>query len=544
MKKKYWLIGGVIVVVIIGVVLLTNRKAAPKYETEKVVSADLVQEVSITGKVKPAEAVELALERSGRVSSVQTEVGQRVQVGKVLVTLDSADLAASAKQAAASLESARAQLIQYQAALANQQAKLDEAKRGARPEDVTLKQADVNKAQQDLDNYYQQVATTLSDAYTKIDDAVRSKTIGIFLGSASEAYSLSFNSCESQLASDATWKRGVSERDLQLWSTQLTSLIGVTGHPELDEALLAGQKHVAISKDFLDNLGRLLTAPCSLANSGLDTYRTNITTARTNLNTAQSSVNSLSQTLLSQHLVVTRTQDELNKTLAGSTLEQIAAQQAAVQQASANVAGQEAQIKGAEASLQNYQAQLAKNVIRAPFSGLVTKQEAKVGQIAQAGLSLVSLISDKKYQVEANVPEADITKLKLENAAQITLDAYGSSVEFPAKVVAIDPAETVVDGVSTYKVTFEFLQEDERVKSGMTANITVLTDTRTKVLAVSQRAITTKDGQKIVRLLVGPANKQEVRESSVTTGLVGSDGKIEVVSGLNEGDEVITSPVK
>lgn len=531
-------------VVVVAVFSFLNQGGKTKYETENVKHQDLRQEVSVTGKVEPAQDVNLALERSGRVSSVQAAVGDRVEAGKVLVTLDSADLAASVNQAQASLESARAQLLQYQAALASQQAKLDEVKKGARPEDVTLKQADVNKAQQDLNNYYLQVSTTLADAYTKADDAVRSKTIGIFIGSASEAYSLSFNSCESQLSSDTTWKRGVSERDLQLWSTQLASLVGVSGHAELAEALLAGQKHIAVVKDFLDDLGRLLTAPCSLANSGLDTYRTNVNTARTNLNTAQSSVNSLSQTVASQHLVVSRAQDELNKTLAGSTTEQISAQEAAVQQAIASVSAQEAQIKGAEASKQNYQAQLSKNVIRAPFAGLVTKQDAKVGQIAQAGITLVSLISDKKYQVNANVPEADITKLKIENTSVITLDAYGSEVEFVAKVVAIDPAETIVDGVSTYKVTFEFSQDDERIKSGMTANISVLTDTRTQVLAIPQRAVTTDGSKKTVHVVIGSGDKQILEVKEVTTGLVGSDGKVEILSGLQEGDAVVTSQIK
>jgi HlyD family secretion protein len=544
MKKKFWIIGGAIVVVLIVAVSLLSKGSKTKYETESVKHQDLRQEVSVTGKVEPAQDVNLALERSGRVSSVQAAVGDRVEAGKVLVTLDSADLAASVNQAEASLESARAQLLQYQAALANQQAKLDEVRKGARPEDVTLKQADVNKAQQDLNNYYLQVSTTLSDAYTKVDDAVRSKTSAIFSGSADQGFTISFRSCDSQTAADVSWKRGVSERELQQWGVQMSAITPTTSHPELDETLLAAQKHIAIVKDFLDQLGRLLTAPCSLADAGLDTYRTSVNTARANLNTAQSSVNSLSQTLVSQHLVVSRTQDELNKTLAGSTPEQISAQEAAVQQAKANVSAQEAQIKAAEASKQNYQAQLSKNVIRAPFAGLVTKQDAKVGQVAQASVTLVSLISDKKYQVNANVPEADITKLKIDNSAVITLDAYGSEVEFNAKVVAIDPAETIVDGVSTYKVTFEFSQDDERIKSGMTANITVLTDTRSQVLAVPQRAITTDGSKKTVHVLIGSTDKQTLETKEVTTGLVGSDGQVEILSGLQEGDVVVTSQIK
>ncbi len=222
----------------------------------------------------------------------------------------------------------------------------------------------------------------------------------------------------------------------------------------------------------------------------------------------------------------------------GNTPGQTAYQGALVRQAEANLATQEAAIKQAQAALQNTQAQLDKNSLRAPFDGLVAKQEAKVGEMAAANTTIVSLISEAKFEIEANVPEADIAKVKISDSANVTLDAYGNEVIFEARVVAIEPAETVIDGVATYKNTFQFVKEDERIKSGMTANIDILTDQRENVIIVPQRAVINQGNGKIIKVL---GDDQVVKDVQVETGLRGSDGNIEIISGLNEGDKVVVN---
>ena len=77
---------------------------------------------------------------------------------------------------------------------------------------------------------------------------------------------------------------------------------------------------------------------------------------------------------------------------------------------------------------------------------------------------------------------------------------------------------------------------DERVKSGMSADVTIETDKRENVLSVPYRAIVYKDSKRFVRILQG----KEMQEIEVEIGLKGSEGEIEIISGLNEGDKVIT----
>ena len=93
-----------------------------------------------------------------------------------------------------------------------------------------------------------------------------------------------------------------------------------------------------------------------------------------------------------------------------------------------------------------------------------------------------------------------------------------------------------LEGVSTYKVTLHFLDGDDRVRSGMTANIDIYTGMREGVIAVPQRSVITRNGQKIIRVL---KSDMTVEERFVEVGLRGSGGYLEIVSGLNEGERVI-----
>ncbi len=213
--------------------------------------------------------------------------------------------------------------------------------------------------------------------------------------------------------------------------------------------------------------------------------------------------------------------------LAGSTPEDIAAQ--------------EAQVEQAEGKVQLTRAQIGKTVLRSPIKGTVTKQDAKIGEIAAASTPLVSVISANHLEMEADIPEADIAKVKVGDSASVTLDAYGPEVIFEAKVIKIDPGETIIEGVATYHTTFEFLKDDNRVKPGMTANIDILTNKHENIIVIPQRAVTARNSERYVLLDKGNGKTEE---KEVKVGLRGFDGNIEIVSGLQEGEKVIISNSK
>ncbi len=187
-----------------------------------------------------------------------------------------------------------------------------------------------------------------------------------------------------------------------------------------------------------------------------------------------------------------------------------------------------------QSGLRYQQALLNKAVMKAPTDGVVAKIEGSIGEYVSPASPVVTIISEV-VQLSANVPETEAAKLSINDPAVVTFDAYRDE-EFIAKVSKIDSIETVIEGVTTYEVTFVFSEQDERLRSGMTADAVVLVEEKENVLAVPQRAVYGESGQRAVDVIRG----EETKRVMVETGLRSSDGLIEIVSGLQAGDEVVT----
>jgi len=178
---------------------------------------------------------------------------------------------------------------------------------------------------------------------------------------------------------------------------------------------------------------------------------------------------------------------------------------------------------------------LEQMVLKSPFAGLITKQDAKLGEIIAANAKLVSVISKDRLEVEANVPEVNIGRVAKDNPVNITLDAFAKE-NFSGKVYSIEPAETIVDGVVNYKVKIRFDIQEERLKTGLTANLQIETLKKENVLVVPHFVVSEINGRMIAKVWRGGRAEEE----AVVLGLRGRDGLVEIISGLREGDEVVT----
>jgi len=505
---RWWAI--IVVVVFVGGVLLV-KSSAPKspYEEQVTVTRGMIiQEVVVTGRTEPFEDVELAFERGGKIAKTYVVVGEKVTQGQTLVELDRTELSA--------------QLLDARANLDSQIAKLDELRRGTRPEDIQVKQTELQKAEQDLANYYSDVPDVLSDAYAYTNDAVRKQLDELFSDDDSLNPQISFAVSNSQIETDMESLRIKLTGDLTLWKNELATITRTSPQSILNNALDSAQARLLKVRDLLNLANSALIAHIGLSQTTVTSYKANVSTALTNVNTSIASVNGKRQSILSQDLVVKRIKDELAVKLAGNTPEAIRAQEAAVRQA--------------EAKVKVVEAQLGQAVLRAPIAGVVTQQDAKVGEIVAANVKLVALISQGELKIEANVPEADIAKITIGNSGKVTLDAYGSNVIFGAHVRSIDPGETVIDGVPTYKTTILFDTHDTRVRTGMTANVTITAAKKDEVLVIPQRMVTNRGADAFVLILGDDGTAREVK---IITGLRGSDGNIEIIEGLTKGDKVV-----
>jgi RND family efflux transporter MFP subunit len=310
-----------------------------------------------------------------------------------------------------------------------------------------------------------------------------------------------------------------------------SSISDLNNSSNVDLSLSTANNTLSAIQTFLQNLAfavNKLSVNSSINQTTLTQWKSNVSISRTNIDLSMNNLSIASNQYQSAVASLNISNSQLALTKTGATNDQIKAQDAAVEQAQAN--------------LDAAKARLSKSIILSPISGVITNVNAKVGQTMQPGETAISVISFGQYDVESYVPEADIAKIKIGDVATTTLDAYGSDTFFDTSVIKIDPGETVIENVPTYKVTLKFASSsDNRIKSGMTANLDILTAQKNNVLAVPSRSVYSIDVQKYVKL-VDPKDLTKNTETKVETGIRGVDGYIEIISGLKEGDKIVASP--
>ena len=531
MKKKL-IIGaaiGLVILLIGGFVYFKPEKdPLASYVFETVAVQDLTQTVSVTGMIVPASDVTLAFETGGRVGYVLGGVGTRVYKGMVLASLVSSDVASDLAQAQAAVVSAQATLKQQEAGVEAQEVKLKELEKGARPEEIQIQETALTIAQSDLSQLQSSQSSLLMNAQIQADDAVNRLTDDFFTNDQSAVPQFRFQTSSS-----------IGSGFLEGQRVQIQSILDMFSLTQLSEAKV----QLSQIKSYLSFLTTAFDQVIGYADgttvssTTIETNKASLKTALTNIQTSIDTLSDREDAIASQTLVVEKIKQELALKKAPATQEQLAAQQAAIKQAQALVEVQKANIAQAQAKVQSIQAQFSKKSIVAPFSGIISKQDAKVGEIVGASTPVVSLISDSAYEIEAHIPEVDVGLIQVGQPAEVHLDAYPTDV-FLARVIQLDPAETIIEGVSTYRIVLEFETTDDRLKSGMSVDLDIVTNKKSGVLSVSSRAIITRDQQTYVRVKIGTL----VLERDVQVG-IRANGRTEIISGLEEGEEVVVREI-
>jgi HlyD family secretion protein len=134
-----------------------------------------------------------------------------------------------------------------------------------------------------------------------------------------------------------------------------------------------------------------------------------------------------------------------------------------------------------------------------------------------------------------NVSEIDVAKIQPGKKATITLDSL-SGKTFTGKVATVDRIGTTSNGVTNYPVVIQFDTTAPEILPNMATTAHIILDTKDSVLLVPTSAVQTQNDQSTVRIL----RNGQVETRTVETGLA-SDTQIEIISGVSEGDQVITS---
>ncbi len=169
----------------------------------------------------------------------------------------------------------------------------------------------------------------------------------------------------------------------------------------------------------------------------------------------------------------------------------------------------------------------------APISGTVIVRSLEPGQTALTTTAI--LVLSDYLQVEANVDETDIGRVRVGQKAELSLEAY-PDVTATGKVTHIKYESTTVNNVTTYEVDIMPDRTPAVFRSGMTANINIIDQEKNNVLLLPDSAIQRENGQSYVLVRAGKGEKSEKRV--IQTGL-NDDQHVEIVSGLSESDTVL-----
>ncbi|HEY4408358.1 MAG TPA: biotin/lipoyl-binding protein [Acidimicrobiia bacterium] len=212
----------------------------------------------------------------------------------------------------------------------------------------------------------------------------------------------------------------------------------------------------------------------------------------------------------------------------------------------------------AQLAVTNAQKTLDATTLKAPAAGTISVVNFTVGQTVGGGGNAASSSSSSSGSgggsassgsskafatlldldhlvVKVGFAEADAGKVAVGQPVTISIDSL-TGQRLTGTVSELDTVSTVVSNVVTYNSLISFDSVPAAVKPGMTANVSVITASKDNVVSVPSAAISSTGGQSTVTVRVN--GKDEVQ--NVQTGLKG-DGTTEIVSGLNDGDQVVMS---
>lgn len=182
--------------------------------------------------------------------------------------------------------------------------------------------------------------------------------------------------------------------------------------------------------------------------------------------------------------------------------------------------------------------QQASATIFAPLAGTIDNITLTPGQVIST-TGRVAVIKTQGNPIGTfNVSEIDIIKVKPGQKATVTLDSIADKT-FTGMVTTVDKIGTVSSGVTNYPVSISFDTESEQVLPNMSASANIIITSKDNVLLVPSSAIQTQNNQNVVRIL---GKNKEVQYVNVEIG-ISSDTQTEIISGISEGETVISGTV-
>lgn len=506
-----------ILIVISFIVWKSTTEHELNIDVEEVIKRDVTEEVSGTGRVSAEEELRLSFEIPGVIEEVFVSEGDAVKKGDKLVILNTDLRESEVNQAEANLKAS--------------EARLEELKSGLTSVDLKAAESKVKLAEISLENTKESLEDIRETEETKVENAreslLTSNLEAKFIG---EDYSSDY-SYDPPVISGTFTGVDFGEYRLTLYRSQTESGYSFRYQTDLESdgigtvSVLVPQKlgNKGLSIIFPENFARnsdvewVIEIP-NQDSSGYSLLSQAYETAKENRDKL---VKEAERRVRDAEIAYESALADFASVTSGVRSEQIEAQSAVVEQA--------------EIALTVANTNLDKSTLRAPIDGYVNVKHLSIGEAVSPGLTVFSLVTGGELHLNINIPEVDVANLSIGDLAIVKFDAFlGES--FEAIVTHIQTVADDSSGVATFKTRLDFKDFDERIKVGMTADVDIITSKKEDVVAVPGRALIQMDEKTYVRLI----EDGFLVYRQVERGLRGSDGWVEVVSGLKAGERIIT----
>ncbi len=509
------IIGTLLAVAILSLLLVSCREPDDRLETFTARKGDIAHTVTSTGYIEAMETKSYSLQAGGEVL-LSAEEGQSFSAGELLFEVDNARTVLNIEQAEENLMLAQSSLsqaeISFQQALDNNHIAVQLAESNKKMAQHSTESALIAlQDAQRLAGRSSQYARTSVDvsrssvegAQVAVDDAVQNV----------ENTRQAVEDAEQALA-DAQ-KRQDEAADPQ---EEILAEIAVTSA----EQALAGAES---AHDAAQSQVRSLQASYDTAKAQLKSAQAAYEQAKAQADSQVHSAESgFEQAHISQGMTYWSTLAETQ-----NAQKQIMLAREAINQA-------ESQLNLARISVDMASLDLDKNKVVAPFEGMVLSSMFSSGELASPGVNVISIVSDQ-FVVSSDIAETDIVRVQVGQEVRFTLDAYRGR-EYTGTVMEISPVPDHVGGIVTYSVKVK-PDDSQDFLYGLTANLTISSIEAEDVLLVLIEAIYEKDGVQYVDIV----KDEDILATEIETGAFSFE-YVEIVSGLNMGDEVVTAKVE
>lgn len=475
-KKRAWAI--LIIAIIFLVYIFKPASTTLSVVIDQARYIDLKQTVLATGQVTSNTDLNLSFNSTGVVKSLRVKVGDKVKRGDILATIDQGSVFASLTQARGALAAAEARL-----------------KRIQESEEVTLAQVNLDQTKIIQD-------TLVKSAYIKLlnstpealpsdgDENYEAPTI-------SGSYSLGK---EGSIILDIYQSQGGH-------SFSVSGIVAGSGVANTLTPQPIGNSglYIIFPEDINPNLDWIITLP----NKKAANYITNLNAYNEAVANAQSEIDKRTTELALKKARFTGSDIDLAR----------------------------ADVVSAQGQLQAAQAKYEDTLLRAPADGTVTSIDIKLGELSEVQKPVIIIQDISNLYIEAKINESSIANIQLGQKVSMTFDAFGPGRIFDGNVVHIDPSAVTTDGIVNYKINTSILSLDKAIRSGMNADIAVITAEKSNTLVIPKAALVTKDSKTYANVITDKKRKK-YKEVEVTTGLIGDGNLIEIISGLSDGQDI------